>query len=72
MLTALCVLMSVGTGDFVFGQSAAPQKPEINLTGIGVGCPECVANRFYCVYAVSGEGGWYCRIADETLLYSTN
>jgi hypothetical protein len=31
---------------------------------IGVSCPECLANRFYWVYAVSGEGGWYSRIPD--------
>lgn len=34
MLASLCVLMSVVPGNFVSGQSASPQKPEINLTGI--------------------------------------
>jgi len=34
MLAGLCALMSVVTGNFVFGQNGSPQKPEINLSGI--------------------------------------
>jgi hypothetical protein len=33
ILAILCVLMSVVTGNFVFGQGASARKPEINLTG---------------------------------------
>jgi hypothetical protein len=60
MLTGLCVLMSVVTGNFVFGQSAAPQKPEINLTGI------VLTSDHHC-YVTRTPGDPPCQTSDWAL-----
>ena len=47
LLSSLCALISVVTGNFVFGQSGSVQKPEINRTGIVLASdhPRCSETR---------------------------
>jgi hypothetical protein len=60
MLASFCALISLLTGNFVFGQSASIGKPEINLTGI------VLTSDHHC-FATRTPGDPLCRSSDWAL-----